>query len=113
MTKLEEALSDLARRGQTTTYGALARDLGLTGPATIAQLTVALETLMEQDAAAGHPFRAALVNARLHPLPAPGFFQKAAALGRYDGSDPAAYVAAERHSLGIFCPQISHGDPGV
>ena len=83
---------------QTTTYGTLARDLGLTGPATIARLTEALETLMEQDTAAGAPLRAALVNARGSPVPAPGFFDKAAALG-HPTTDPAALVAQHRAAL--------------
>ena len=84
---LAARLADLAALNQTITYGALARDLGLTGPATIAHLTDALEALMEQDAAAGHPLRAALVTARGSPLPAPGFFDKAAALG-HDTATP-------------------------
>ncbi len=103
MTPLESALHDLTARGQTTTYGTLARDLGLTGPATIAQLTSALETLMDQDAAANLPFRAALVSGRLNNnLPAQGFFAKAAALGRYDGSDASVYIATERRCLFQF-----------
>jgi hypothetical protein len=100
MTPLEAHLHDLAARGRTTTYGTLARDLGLTGPGTIAQVTAGLEALMEQDAAAGRPFRAALVSGRLNnDLPAQGFFTKAAELGRYDGSDPATFIANERRSL--------------
>ena len=96
---LEARLGHLAAQHQTTTYGALARDLGLTGPASIARLTTALEALMEADAALGRPLRAALVSARLTPgLPAPGFFAKAAALG-FDTSDPAAFVAAQRKAL--------------
>ena len=103
MTPLETHLNHLAARGQTTTYGTLTRDLGLTGPATIAQLTTALEALMEQDAAANHPFRAALVSGRLNNnLPAAGFFTKAAALGRYDGSHPASYIEAERQAVFQF-----------
>ncbi len=104
MTPLEIRLNDLAARGQTTTYGTLARDLGLTGPGTIAQLTTALEALMEAEAAAHHPFRAALVNARFSTLPAEGFFAKAAALGRYHGIDQTAYISTERQALLIFCP---------
>ena len=95
---LESHLAHLAATNQTTHYGALARDLGLSGPATIARLTMALEVLMEQDAAAGHPLRAALVTARNSALPAPGFFQKAAALG-FDITDPAAFIAAQRTAL--------------
>ena len=82
MTRLEHALAALAAAGETATYGALAKDLGLR----MADLTAALEALMEADATQGKPFRAALLQQRLSPdqLPAPGFFQKAAALGRVD-----------------------------
>jgi hypothetical protein len=84
---LEAALAALAAAGETITYGALARDLNLR----VNDLTTQLETLMEEDAAAGKPFRAALLRQRLSPkyLPAPGFFHKAAALGRPD-VDPEA-----------------------
>ncbi len=103
---LTARLSELAALNQTVTYGKLARDLGLTGPATIARLTTALETLMEEDAAQNHPFRAALLSGRLaKDLPAQGFFDKATALDRYHGEDPAQYVAEERAALHTFiCP---------
>jgi hypothetical protein len=93
---LEDALAALAAAGETTTYGALAKELGFR----MADLTARLETLMEKDAAEGKPFRAALLRQRLSPdnLPAPGFFQKAAALGA-DVADPAAFTAAQRHLL--------------
>ena len=101
---LEARLADLAAAGRTVSYGALARDLGLTGPGTIACLTAALETLMESDAAAGHPFRAAVLRQRLGELPAPGFFAKAAFLGRYDGHDATAFIADERAALCAMFP---------
>ena len=97
---LTARLAQLAALNQTTHYGALARDLGLTGPATIARLTTALESLMEQDTATGHPLRAALVTARSSPLPAPGFFAKAAELG-HDISDPAQFIAHHRAALTV------------
>lgn len=97
---LTARLAQLAALNQTTTYGALARDLGLTGPATIARLTDALEQLMEQDTAAAAPLRAALVNARGSALPAPGFFAKAAALG-HDTSNPTQFVAQHRAALAV------------
>ena len=111
---LEVRLDQLAALAQTTTYGALARDLNLTGPATIARLTAALEALMEQDATLGHPFRAAVVSGRLNQnLPSQGFFAKATALGRYHGADPASYIAAERAALRTFTlAQILHRGPG-
>lgn len=92
---LETRLAALAASGQTIAYGDLARDLGLR----MADLTAQLESLMEKDAAQGKPFRAALLRQRLSPegLPAPGFFQKAAALGR-STDNPAAFVASERQA---------------
>jgi hypothetical protein len=93
---LEDRLAALATAGGTIGYGDLARDLGLR----MADLTARLERLMEDDAAAGRPFRAALLRQRLSPeaLPAPGFFRKAAELGDRIG-DPAAYVADQRRRL--------------
>lgn len=93
---LEARLAALAAAGETVTYGALARDLGLR----MSELTAALEALMDDDAAQGLPLRAALLYQRLSPdrLPAPGFFQKAAALG-LDLTDPAAFVADQRRRL--------------
>jgi len=87
-------LAELAARHETTSYGALARDLGLR----MGELTAALETLMAEDAALGRPFRAVVVHARGGALPARGFFDKAAELGR-PSADQAAFVAAERLAL--------------
>jgi hypothetical protein len=95
MTELEARLAGLAAQGKTTTYGTLARDLGWR----VADLTAALEQLMEQDAAAGHPQRAALLEGRLsNGLPAKGFFVKLAELG-IAPTDPAAFVAETRAAL--------------
>jgi hypothetical protein len=96
MKRLEDRLAALAAAGETVTYGQLARDLGLR----MADLTAQLETLMEHDARAGLPFRAALLHQRLSPdgLPAPGFFQKAAELGLAI-HDPAAFTADQRRRL--------------
>lgn len=92
---LETRLAALAVAGETITYGALARDLGLR----MAELTAALERLMEEDTAAGHPLRAAICEARLSGgLPARGFFDKAAELG-HDVADPAALVIRHRRAL--------------
>ena len=95
MSDLTARLAELAAQGKTTTYGALARDLGWR----VADLTSALEQLMEEDAAAGHPQRAALLEGRLsNGLPAQGFFLKLAELG-LTPADPAAYVAQTRAAL--------------
>lgn len=92
---LEPALAALAAAGRTTTYGALAADLDLTGPGRIARLTAALEATMAEDAAAGRPLRAALVVSRIGGgLPARGFFDMALALG-YDIADPGLFHQAQ------------------
>lgn len=92
---LSARLMDLAARNETITYGALAQSMGWR----VAVLTEALEALMEEDAALRHPFRAAMLEAKLTPgLPAPGFFQKAAELG-VPIVDPLTFVLAERKAL--------------
>ena len=71
------------------TYQALAKALGLSPPNTINQLTVALEHLIEEDAAAARPLIAALVVSKARGgLPAPGFFECAGRVGRFYG-DPS------------------------
>jgi hypothetical protein len=94
--RLEQRLAALAAAGETISYGNLARELGLR----MAELTARLEALMEEDAARGRPFRAAVLRQRLSPdhLPAPGFFQKASELGA-DVSDPATFVQDQRQRL--------------
>lgn len=95
MTRLESRLAALAAAGQTITYGTLARELGLQ----MGELTAALEALMEADAKADQPLRAALCEGRFAGgLPARGFFDKAADLG-YDISDPQALADSQRQSL--------------
>lgn len=94
MNDLPARLALLAAQGKTTTYGALAADLGCR----VVDLTAALESLMEEDAAAHRPLRAALLTARHSDLPARGFFLKAAELGLAI-DDPEAFVAAERKAL--------------
>lgn len=95
MTRLESRLAALAAAGETIAYGALARELGLR----MGELTAALEALMEADARAGLPLRAALCEGRFAGgLPARGFFDKAADLG-YDTADPQALTAWHRTAL--------------
>jgi hypothetical protein len=95
MTPLEHALAALAAAGETTTYGALAKTLGLR----MADLTAQLEALMVDDTAQGRPLRAALCAARLgQGLPARGFFDKAAQLG-HRINDEATFVQTQRAAL--------------
>lgn len=91
-------LQTFASKSTTITYQALAHALELQPPNTIHRLTVALEELMREDAAGDRPFIAALViSKRRNGLPAPGFFQCAAALGRFTG-DAAGLDAQRFHS---------------
>jgi hypothetical protein len=70
----------------TLTYQEAAKGLLLSPPNTIHQITQALEQLMAEDQAAGHPFIAAMViSNRRGGLPAQGFFDCAASLGRFKG----------------------------
>lgn len=100
MSELEARLAELAALKQTITYGALARDLAIPGPRAIDKLTQALEKLMEYDAAAGQPLRAALCSGRLaQGLPAVGFFEKAASLGYVLGNNPAEFALKQRQAI--------------
>lgn len=86
-------LQDVAAAAAPITYQALVQALALAPPLTIHRVTVALEQLMREDAANGHPFIAALVVSKARGgLPAPGFFDAAQRLGRFtdDGSGTAA-----------------------
>lgn len=88
-------LQRIAGRSETITYKALADAMGLTPPNTVHQVTEALEHLMLEDAANGHPFIAALVVGRARGgLPAPGFFDCASRAGRFhhDLSGPEAWI---------------------
>jgi uncharacterized Zn-finger protein len=81
--RLRNYLRGTAGRAIPITYQALTKALQLLPPNTIHRLTEALERLMAEDAAAGRPFIAALVISRASGgLPAPGFFNCAARLGR-------------------------------
>ncbi|TDE34773.1 hypothetical protein [Antarcticimicrobium sediminis] len=82
-------LSRIAGAATPITYQALAKALNLSPPNTIQQLTVALEYLIEEDAAAARPLIATLVVSRARGgLPGPGFFDCAGRVGRFDG-DPS------------------------
>ena len=94
MSPLETRLAALAAAGETITYGALAKDLGLR----VVELTTALEALMEADARDSRPFRAAVLNARGTDLPARGFFDKVAEMGT-GIDDRAAWIADQRLRL--------------
>jgi hypothetical protein len=89
----------LAAQTGFVTYAEAAAALGLHPPGVIAQVTAALEATMIEDAAAGRPFLAARVVSRANGLPGRGFFDLAARLGRFDGTNPAAFHDAECAAL--------------
>lgn len=98
--RIRSYLCRIAGQAVPITYQALAKALELSPPNTIHQLTVALEYLIEEDAAAARPLIAALVVSKSrHGLPAPGFFECARRVGHFDGdpsgSDDPAFYAAE------------------
>jgi hypothetical protein len=101
---LSAELDRLAVRGEIIGYGDLAQRLEIPGPGSIARLTAGLEVLMAADCARGRPLRAVLCTGRMTSgLPARGFFETAARLGRYEGlpegSEAMAFAAAERAAV--------------
>jgi hypothetical protein len=86
--------------GPPISYQQAATALQLVPPLTIHRITNALEQLMAEDVAAGRPLIAALVVSKWRDgLPAPGFFECAAHLGRFAGAasgpDAQAFHALE------------------
>lgn len=85
-TRTRAYLVKIAGQGAPVTYQFVAKALDISPPNTIHQLTIALETLIEQDAASGRPLITALVISKARGgLPAPGFFDCAHRVGQFDG----------------------------
>ena len=98
--RLRAHLQTLAALRVPITYRDVAKAMLLSPPHTIHQVTEALEQLMAEDAAADCPFIAAMVISKWRGgLPAPGFFDCAARLGRFAGAatgpDARAFYAGE------------------
>jgi len=98
--RLREHLQTLAALRVAISYRDLAKAMLLSPPQTIHQVTEALEQLMAEDAATESPFIAAMVVSKWRSgMPAPGFFDCAAQLGRFAGDatgpDARAFYAAE------------------
>ncbi len=93
--RLRVHLQVRATQRSPITYHEAATALRLSPPNTIHQVRQALEQLMTEDAAADRPFIAAMVIGKSRGgLPAPGFFDCAARLGRFagDAAGPGARV---------------------
>jgi hypothetical protein len=108
--RLRAHLQVLATRRLPITYREAAKGLLLLPPNTIHQVTEALEQLMAEDAAADCPFIAAMVISKWRDgVPAPGFFDCAARLGRFAGDatgpDARVFHAAEFNAaLALWAP---------
>ena len=101
-------LQEIAAFAKPITYKVLAAELELMPPKTIHQVTDALECLMKEDAHAGHPFIAAFVISRArNELPAPGFFELAQQLGRFNGD--AVAMDIERKKIYVLSVTVSSG----
>jgi hypothetical protein len=105
--RLRKHLQKIAERRVPITYQELAKALGLTPPNTIHQVAEALEHLMAEDAATARPFIAAIAISKARGgLPAPGFFDCAARLGRFagdaTGQDAWVFHAAELNAVLAF-----------
>ena len=102
--KARAFLENFAKRRIPITYQELAKALQILPPSSIHRVTEALERLMEEDAAEGRPFIAALAISKARGgLPAPGFFESARRLGRFagdpDGQDAWSFHAAELNTV--------------
>ena len=102
--RLRVHLQTLATRRLPITYQEATKGMFLSPPNTIHQVTEALEQLMAEDAAADRPFIAAMVISKARGgLPAPGFFDCAARLGRFAGDvtgpDARVFHAVELNAV--------------
>lgn len=92
LVRLRALLEQARRERRTVTYLQAADGLGVEPPHRIHKLSRLVEILLKQDVEAGRTPLAALVVSRVRGgLPAPGFFDRAARLGIFDGSDPARF----------------------
>ena len=95
MVRLRAALERHARAGHCIAYRDLAAEVAWPPPHRIHGLTLALETLVRADHAAGRPLLAALAVGRANAgIPGRGFFQLLADLGHYGGPDQGPEAAA-------------------
>ena len=108
--RIRAHLQALATKRLPITYREVAKEHLLLPPNTIHQVTEALEQIMAEDAAADRPFIAAMVISKWRDgLPAPGFFDCAARLGRFvgdaTGPDSRVFHAAEFNAtLSLWAP---------
>ena len=96
--RLRQILIEQAQTGNPTTYRELASRLGLEPPNTIHRIAEVLESLMQDDVAAGRPILSTICVSRMQTgIPARGFFLEAQALGILSG-DPMGPQARAFHA---------------
>jgi len=89
------ALAAAAAGNRLVTYAELADAAGIAGKHRIHRLTAWLEDELAHEVVTGAPMLTARVVSRARGgLPAPGFFEKCAALGIYDGPPDGAEAFA-------------------
>lgn len=103
---IRERLFEVARTGETITYGELGQAVGVTGPRIGHRLRPYLDAIDRAEHARGRPLLCSLVVRRDSGRAGRGFFTLAALLGVYDGSDEEAFWAHERDRTHAF-----YGDP--
>ena len=113
--RLRAFLQAVATRRLPITYREAAKGLRLAPPNTIHHVTEALEQLMVEDAAADHPFIAAMVISKARGgLPAPGFFDCATRLGRFagdaTGQEACAFHGEEFNAAVVFWGRAASGN---
>jgi len=111
--RLRAHLQTLATRRLPITYQEAAKGMFLSPPNTIHQVAEALEQLMAEDAAADRPFIAAMVISKARGgVPAPGFFDCAARLGRFAG-DATGLDAWSFHAVELYATMDFWALPGT
>ena len=102
--RLRQILIEQAQTGNPTTYRELASRLGLEPPNTIHRIAEVLESLMQDDVAAGRPILSTICVSRMQTgIPARGFFLEAQALGILSG-DPMGprHVPSTHASCSVY-----------
>ena len=100
LVRLRAILEQARLERKTLTYLQAADAVGVEPPQRIHKLSRLVEILLKQDVDAGRAPLSALVVSRVRGgLPAPGFFDRAARLGIFDGHDPERFHSELLSSL--------------
>ena len=92
-----ERLKEVARAGQTITYGEIApmANLDMESPADRNEISRILGAISEREHEEGRPLLSAVVMLADIGYPGKGFFTLARELGLYDGADDLAFFVRE------------------